>query len=194
MLAIVVATVCLGTVGGVGAQANGDGPSVSVEDPDVEVGETATVAVRLSATPNGLSGFNLEVRAVNGAVVITNGSVNENLELTTANVSADGRSIAFEGVDLSKRIEPGAGSVRLATVTVRGESDAEADLEVAVGSIDNDDGESMGLGDESNAAGQGANGQSGGGSVEQTAFTAVVAVVVFGVLLLAAVGVLQLVR
>ena len=120
----------------VGAQST---PTVAPSDATVAVGETTTVAVPLSAAPDGLSGFNLTVEAAGENARVVDATVADEFGITTERVE-DGRA-TLEGVDLGENVEAGAEDVRLGTVTVRGDGGGSADLGVDVRKMDDDDGE-----------------------------------------------------
>ena len=114
-------------------------PTVAPSDATVAVGETTTIAVPLSAAPDGLSGFNLTVEAAGENARVVDATVADEFGITTERVE-DGRA-TLEGVDLGENVEAGAEDVRLGTVTVRGVGGGSTDLAVDVRKMDDDDGE-----------------------------------------------------
>ena len=132
----VLLVVGVATGAAVGAQST---PTVAPSDATVAVGETTTVAVPLSAAPDGLSGFNLTVEAAGENARVVDATVADEFGITTERVE-DGRA-TLEGVDLGENVEAGAEDVRLGTVTVRGVGGGSADLAVDVRKMDDDDGE-----------------------------------------------------
>jgi hypothetical protein len=136
--AAVVTLAVVGLVAGgavAGAQTT---PTVEPDDATVAGGETTTVAVTLSAAPDGLAGFNLTVEATGGTARFVGASAAD-YGITTGRAE-DGRA-TLEGVDIDENVQAGATDVRLGTVTVRGESAGETDLSVSVRRMDDDDGE-----------------------------------------------------
>ena len=132
----VLLVVGVATGAAVGAQST---PTVAPSDATVAVGETTTVAVPLSAAPDGLSGFNLTVEAAGENARVVDATVADEFGITTERVE-DGRA-TLEGIDLGENVEAGAEDVRLGTVTVRGVGSGSADLGVDVRKMDDDDGE-----------------------------------------------------
>jgi PGF-CTERM protein len=132
----VLLVVGVATGAAVGAQST---PTVAPSDATVAVGETTTIAVPLSAAPDGLSGFNLTVEAAGENARVVDATVADEFGITTERVE-DGRA-TLEGVDLGENVEAGAEDVRLGTVTVRGVGGGSADLGVDVRKMDDDDGE-----------------------------------------------------
>ena len=132
----VLLVVGVATGAAVGAQST---PTVAPSDATVAVGETTTIAVPLSAAPDGLSGFNLTVEAAGENARVVDATVADEFGITTERVE-DGRA-TLEGVDLGENVEAGAEDVRLGTVTVRGVGSGSADLGVDVRKMDDDDGE-----------------------------------------------------
>jgi PGF-CTERM protein len=132
----VLLVVGVATGAAVGAQST---PTVAPSDATVAVGETTTVAVPLSAAPDGLSGFNLTVEAAGENARVVDAAVADEFGITTERVE-DGQA-TLEGVDLGENVEAGAEDVRLGTVTVRGVGGGSADLGVDVRKMDDDDGE-----------------------------------------------------
>ena len=85
----VLLVVGVATGAAVGAQSM---PTVAPPDATVAVGETTTVAVPLSAAPDGLSGFNLTVEAAGENARVVNATVADEFGITTERVE-DGREI-----------------------------------------------------------------------------------------------------
>ena len=132
----VLLVVGVATGAAVGAQST---PTVAPSDATVAVGETTTIAVPLSAAPDGLSGFNLTVEAAGENARVVDATVADEFGITTERVEDERATL--EGVDLGENVEAGAEDVRLGTVTVRGVGGGSADLGVDVRKMDDDDGE-----------------------------------------------------
>ncbi|PSQ14541.1 hypothetical protein BRD02_08995 [Halobacteriales archaeon QS_8_69_73] len=137
--AAVVALTVVGLVAGGAAAGAQTTPTVDPGDATVAAGETTTVAVTLSATTDGLAGFNLTVETTDGTARVVGASVAADYGITTERVE-DGRA-TLEGVDIDENVRAGATDVRLGTVTVRGESAGETDLSASVRRMDDDDGD-----------------------------------------------------
>lgn len=185
---LVVASLGACAVQGVGAQTT-DGPTLVIEDGQVGAGEQSAVAVNFSSLPNGLAGFEFALTVEGDAATITSAAVNERLQLSETNVTDGGRRATFAAVDLNDEFEAGASEVHLATVTVKGQSRGEVEIGLETGSFPNDDGEQI---DPAVDAGTVSVGPAS--SLQQTAMTTAISVVVFGLLLLAGYGFLQIVR
>lgn len=140
ILTVVVVGFCLGSTV-IAAETQRSSPEITITDVQVGVDETATAKIRLSSVPNGLAGYDITVTTGNSATIV-NASLNDELRLTRTKITDDGR-VALRGVDLEKEIEPGAGQITLATVTLRGTSSGETPLEVRVEAIDSDDGSAI---------------------------------------------------
>jgi 2',3'-cyclic-nucleotide 2'-phosphodiesterase (5'-nucleotidase family) len=122
----------------------GDAASASVlaaSSTTVANGETGAVNLTLTTT-EGFSGGQVTVSLSNGSVArITGASYGDALGLTREpEVANDGSSVVLRAADVDHRIEPGATDVRLATVTVRGESAGTSRVNVTVSSFDNETG------------------------------------------------------
>lgn len=191
VVAVVLLTcLCASAASVSGGQAADTGPTLVVEDASVGVGERTTVPVKVTSAPRGIAGYSLSVNLTGDSATIVGGSTNGDLKLATANVTNGGTTIRLGGVDLNDAIGNSSGEVQLGTITVRGESNGEASLEVNANGIDTDAGTEMQPATESGTVSVG----SGAGSLQQTAITATLAVILFGVALLAGVGLLQVVR
>lgn len=185
---LVVASLGACAVQGVGAQTTG-GPTLVIEDGQVGAGEQATVGVNLTSIPNGLAGFEFAVTVEGDSATIAGGTVNERMQLSETNVTGDGSAVRFVGVDLNDEFEAGTGEVQLATVSVQGQSRGDAELSLGEGAFDSDGGGRISPAVESGTVSVGP-----AGSLQQTAMTTAISVVVFGLLLLAGYGALQIVR
>ncbi|WP_226021769.1 hypothetical protein [Halomicrobium salinisoli] len=190
---VAVATLVIASLGacavqGVGAQTTG-GPTLVIEDGQVGAGEQTTVGVNLTSLPNGLAGFEFALAVEGEGARIAGGSVNERMQLSETNVSDGGRAVRFVGVDLNDEFEAGAGEVQLATVTVQGESRGDVEIGLDQAAFDSDDGGRINPAVEAGTVSVGP-----ASSLQQTAMTTAISVVVFGLLLLAGYGFLQIVR
>jgi|GEM_PF-5934168 len=113
--------------------------TLGVGDGTVASGETTTVAVTLSAIPDGISGFNATVALADPAgTTITDGEIDRGFGLRETTVSDDGSSVGLKGVDIGQQYQAGDGPVRLGNVTVR--ADATTRLVLAVDQVDGDNG------------------------------------------------------
>ncbi len=190
---VAVATLVIASLGafamqGVGAQTTG-GPTLVIEDGQVGAGEQTRVGVNLTSLPNGLAGFEFALAVDGEGAKVTGASVNERMQLSETNVTGDGSGVRFVGVDLNDEFEAGDGEVQLATVTVQGESRGEVEIGLDEGAFDSDAGGRINPAVESGTVSIGP-----ASSLQQTAMTTAISVVVFGLLLLAGYGFLQIVR
>ncbi|QCS43526.1 hypothetical protein [Natrinema versiforme] len=120
------------------------GPDLVVDDAAVESGETATHRLALTDAPDGLAGFELtvELSGDGDTATVANASYPDQYGPTTDPVvSADGRSVTLEAVDLTDEVTPGASDVTLATVEVNGTDTGSTALEVTELQIDADGGD-----------------------------------------------------
>jgi hypothetical protein len=128
--------------GGVAAQT--DSPTVRVTSATVEPGERATVDVVLTAAPDGLAGYAVDLVVEGDGVAITGASYPDAFGLSsTPAVADDGSRVTLEAADIGERIEPGATDVVLATVELRGDTAGEATLVLEPRQFDADGGASM---------------------------------------------------
>jgi hypothetical protein len=127
------------------AAAASDRPAVRVDDVAVATGDTAVVAVVLTAAPDGLAGYYLRVAVADADVArVAGASYPDAFGLTTdPEVGADGRTVALEAADLDGAIEPGATDVTLATVELAGRAPGEVRVAVDPVQFDADGGESF---------------------------------------------------
>lgn len=135
--------------------------TLSVADASTAEGDTATVAVTLSAVPNGLSGFDVTVNLENSSsATFTDAHVNDAFQMEATEV-ADAE-VRLKALDNADAIGPGDGPVKLGTVTVRADSAAGTELSIAVDDLDDHDGDAI---DPATSAGQlSVDGESGDGS------------------------------
>lgn len=126
------------------AAANGaDDTAVVVADETVRSDGTASHRVALSEAPNGLAGFELTLTLETaGVATVTDASYPDRFAMTTDPVvSADGRTITVEAVDLDDEITAGARDVTLANIEVAADGTGDAELAVTDARIDADGGD-----------------------------------------------------
>jgi endoglucanase len=103
---------------------------------------TTKALITLSSAPNGLSGFKLKVSVEGTSIAtITDASLPNTLKASDGGtkVADDGSSVILNAADLQQNIQDGAQDVELATVTLKGQSQGETEIAVAVKTINNDD-------------------------------------------------------
>ncbi len=125
------------------ALASGHDATISVGDATVAPGETASVPVVLSRAPGGLSGFDVRLTVTDGSVAsVTNATVGSPVDdVANVSVGGDGSVVRVAGVDGTDAVADGDTDVRLATVTVRGETAGETSLAVtAIEGLQSDNG------------------------------------------------------
>jgi hypothetical protein len=143
----VAALVVLAVVGAAltgAAAAQTDSPTVRVSDATIEEGGGATVEVVLTAAPDGLAGFAVDLTVEGDGARIADAGYPDTFGLTsTPEVADDGTSVRLEAADLDEQVQPGATGVVLATVELAGESAGEATLRVEPLQFDADGGASI---------------------------------------------------
>ncbi|MDN7025303.1 hypothetical protein FGU65_10430 [Methanoculleus sp. FWC-SCC1] len=102
------------------------------------VGETTTLSIILDEAPNGLSGSNVSVS-------LDDPSIAEFIDVTypdwmtlSASNSFPSDTVFIKGVDLHDKAMPGATSISLGTVTVRGDAVGVSAVAVSIEQIDDD--------------------------------------------------------
>jgi len=157
-LAVVAVLTAVGTAAGAGAAtAQSDRPTVRVTEATATGEGTTAVGVVLTAAPDGLAGYylDLSVDGPDGARIV-GASYPEQFGLTTdPAVADDGGTVTLEAADLEGAVEPGATDVRLATVELSGATPDDLALAVEPRQFDADDGSTF------EPAQQAADGQSG---------------------------------
>lgn len=135
-----VALALLGAVTAGPATAQTDQPTVRVVGDTVSADGTTTVGVVLTAAPDGLSGYYLDL-TVDGPARIESASYPDAFELTSDPVVGDdGRTVTLEAADVEGQVEPGATDVTLATVELAGTAPGEAELTIQPRQFDDDEG------------------------------------------------------
>ena len=125
--------------------AGSDEPTVRVVGETVETDDTATVHVVLTAAPDGLSGYSLDLSLGDPNVARVEGAgYPDSFGLTTdAEVGVDGRTVTLEAADLEDNVEPGASNVTLARVEMASETAGETAVRVDGVRLDDDSGDSL---------------------------------------------------
>jgi len=117
---------------------------LDVDSMAVGYGQTGEVELTASALPTGFSGGELTVSVTNPDVAtITGVEFPENLGLTESSASTDGSSVTIRVADTDRAIQSGGRKIPLAMLTVRGVDTGTTDLQVAVESLDNEDGNAI---------------------------------------------------
>jgi hypothetical protein len=144
VLAVTMLTLLAATVAAPVAAGNNE-PTVRVVGETVETDGTARVHVVLTAAPDGLSGYSLELSLGNPDVAHVEGAgYPESFGLTTeAEVGADGRTVTLEAADLEGNVEPGASNVTLARVEIASEAAGETAVAVDDVRLDDDSGDPL---------------------------------------------------
>lgn len=117
-------------------------PTLRLVDDRVPANETTEVRVALSSAPDGLAGYYLRVTVADpGVARIENASYPGRFAMTTAPEVVDGgRSVVLEAADLNRSVQPGAGNVTLATLSVAGVAPGEVRVTVEPVQFDADGG------------------------------------------------------
>jgi len=154
--------------------------TVEAGDEQVDAGDSTLVPIRLSAVPDGLSGYELTA-SVSGdsGFSVTGGEYARAFGLTTE-PDVSGNTVTLEAVDTENRITSGDGSVLLGYVAVESSAQGEAAVDVSVTNMHDDSGsdipvttatgtvvarDSGGGGGSDSGGGSGSDSGSGGGGV-----------------------------
>ena len=131
---VAVAAIAAAVASGAVVAADHDA-TITVENGTAAPNETANLSVAVDRAPEGLSGFDVSLTVADGSVArVENASVAPPLDdVANVSVSDDGTTVRIAGVDGTGAVGENAGDVRLATVTVRGETTGETRL--AVGTV-----------------------------------------------------------
>jgi len=135
-----VALALLGAVAAGPATAQSDQPTVRVVGDTASTAGTTTVGVVLTAAPDGLSGYYLDL-TVDGPARVESASYPDGFGLTSDPVVGDdGRTVTLEAADVEGQVEPGATDVTLATVELAGTAPGDVELTVRPRQFDDDEG------------------------------------------------------
>jgi endoglucanase len=120
--------------------------TVRLRAESVSTGGITTASITLSNAPKGLSGYWLTVSVEDTSVAtIENATVSSVLVAPSGkpDIVDDGSSVSLRAADRKKNVQSGAENVELATVALKGHSEGQTKIAVAVGAIDNDNGNAM---------------------------------------------------
>ncbi|AXG10447.1 alkaline phosphatase PhoX [Haloplanus rubicundus] len=118
---------------------------VDVDSMAVGYGQTGQATLTASSLPTGFSGAEVTVSVSNPEVATISGvEFPDDLGLTERSVSSDGSTVTIRVADTDRNVQAGGRNVPLATLTVRGDSTGTTDLQVAVGQMDDEDGNAVG--------------------------------------------------
>jgi hypothetical protein len=121
------------------AAAQSDEPVVRPVGEPLSEGETATVDVVLTAAPDGLAGYYLDLTVEGEGVRIAAANYSERFGLTSEpDLGPDNRTVTLEAADIGGAVEPGATNVTLATVEVAAVGDGRSSLSVDPRQFDGD--------------------------------------------------------
>ncbi len=131
-----------------GTDVEGQTVSVDLADDAIETDGSTEADVVLSEAPDGVSGFDLTVSVSDTEVATIDAVDLDSTEFSSVgdstSVSSDGSSATVEAADLSQSVADGATDVTLATVTLAGEAEGDAevsvDVSVNVDRLDDNDG------------------------------------------------------
>ncbi|WP_245547794.1 hypothetical protein [Halovivax ruber] len=115
---------------------------IALGDASVDPGENASIPLVLREAPAGLAGFEVTISVADEHVAsIESATYPDTLAMTERPmVSADGRSITLEAVDLEDAITAGAADVTLATIEVSGTESGTTAVRVTDARLDADGG------------------------------------------------------
>lgn len=147
----VLATVGLALVVGLAvapsaAVADGHETALTVGDATTATGESATVAVTLGEVSDGVAGFDVTLAVADSDVAtVDSASVADDFDgVANVSVGENGETVRIAGVDGDDSVTGSAADVRLAAVTLAGESAGETTLAVdTVHHLDADTGDDI---------------------------------------------------
>jgi len=117
---------------------------LDVDSMAVGYGQTGEATLTASSLPAGFSGGELTVSMTDPDVAtITGVEFAEGLGLSESSINADGSAVTMRVADTDRNIQGGGRNVPLATLTLRGDSTGTTDLQVAVGSLDDESGDAV---------------------------------------------------
>ncbi len=115
---------------------------VFLRDTVVDLGARATVPVTLISSPRGLSGYMIEVIVADADVATLEDVTFPEFGLVRR-VPSEGPELQLAAADLTRRVEPGAVDVTLATLVVVGARVGTTELRIKVDIMSDDDGSPM---------------------------------------------------
>ncbi|WP_245977781.1 hypothetical protein [Halopiger aswanensis] len=117
-------------------------PTLVVDDATVDPDGTAAQRIALTDAPDGLAGFEITLELESDVATVAGASYPSHYGMTTDPiVSADGRTVTVEAVDLNDEIAAGASDVTLATLELEGVADGATELRVTDMQVDADGGD-----------------------------------------------------
>ena len=120
-----------------------DGLSVVfLRDTVVNLGDRATIPLTLNSAPRGLSGYMIEVIVADTDVATLEDVTFPEFGLVRR-VPSEGPELQLAAADLTRRVEPGAVDVTLATLAVVGARVGTTELRIKVDMMSDDDGSPM---------------------------------------------------
>lgn len=114
---------------------------ITVEDKVVSEGETTNVNLTLDSVPDGLSGYNITISLSSPGVAEIKSVNYPTWAALNDNSSFPADSVWLKAVDLNEEVQDGATNVKLATLTLSGESSGVTELNVTVNKLDDDNGD-----------------------------------------------------
>ncbi len=116
----------------------------SVSSVAVGMGKTGTVDLTMSSVPGGLSGGSLSVSVGDTSVATFAGAtVSDEFGLTKTAVSEDGSTATVQFTDIEKSVQGDLAEITLVSLELEGTGTGTTDLTIEVGSVDDDEGNSI---------------------------------------------------
>ncbi len=136
VLGIIICLFSFGAVSATTIQAS----AVSIS----EVGQSMEIPVTMDTVSNGLAGYKIQVAFSSpGVATITGVTMPDWVGLKNVDATFPAESVNITAVDLSDSIKSGAGSVTMATLTVKGVSAGTTDLVITASELTDDNGDSI---------------------------------------------------
>lgn len=116
--------------------------SIYVQPPDVTVGITASIDIKMDTSPKGLAGYSLSFSFLDSAIAkITDVMFNPAFPLHSHSPDpVDGPSVTIQAADLSDVVQGRQTGVVLATVRAEALAAGGTAIELVINSVDDDDG------------------------------------------------------
>jgi PKD repeat protein len=114
--------------------------SLTASPVKVVEGSTATTDLVIDEVPTGLSGFNITMTIAHPALAQVTALSYPSWVTVHQDSGINADTLWIKGADLTLQVESGASSVRLGTLTIRGDQTGQTSLDIAVTRLDDDAG------------------------------------------------------
>jgi secreted PhoX family phosphatase len=110
----------------------------------VGMGRTGTVDLTMSSVPGGLSGGSLTLSVGDASVAtFTGATLSDEFGLTKTTVSEDGSTAMVTFTDIEKSVQGDLAEITLGSLELEGTGTGTTDITIEVGSVDDDEGNSL---------------------------------------------------